>query len=370
MDQHQIIEEFIHMAQIDTVSRQEREIVDYVKTQLTELGCTVTEDDAATAIEGATAGNVFAVLDGGLEGSVFFCAHLDRVQNGFGIRPQIEDGELRSGGDTILAADDLSGVAAILDGLRRLKAGGNPFPRVEVYFSVCEEIGLQGSRHFNTDMIASKFGYVLDSPGRVGRVLRSAMGKAQLFADVTGMAAHAAYPERGKSALRAMVKLLASIDDGRVDEETVINWSYLDCPAPCNTIPERAEAKAFAMSRNNETLRQYIANFHETAQKIAEETGCKIETRDILDYYAFHTADDSPCVRLAQEVFRQMDISFSLEDGAGGFDANNLAKCGIELVGLATGYSANHTVCEVLVVDDLIQSGKMVEQIALLYPTV
>lgn len=36
---------------------------------------------------------------------------------------------------------------------------------------------------------------------------------------------------------------------------------------------------------------------------------------------------------------------------------------GIEMVGLSTGYSKNHTVNEVLELDDLIKSGEMVAAI-------
>lgn len=367
MENTPIVEEFIRMAKIDTASRQERELADYVKGELAAMGFSVTEDDAAKHIENATTGNVFAVLEGQTEGSVLFCAHLDRVQNGLGIQPRFEGDNLVSDGTTILAADDLSGVAAILDGMRRLVRSGEKHPRIEVLFSVCEEIGLRGSYHFDTGVVRSKIGYVLDSPGRIGRILRSAMGKAQLFLEVYGEEAHAAYPERGKSALNAAVKVLSRIEDGRVDEATVINWSYLDSPTPCNTIPGHVLAKAFAMSRDNDKLADYVRKFHAVAAQVAQETGCRIETKDILDYPAFHTKDDSDCVRLAQRALRQMKLQPSVEDGAGGFDANLLSRAGIELVGLSTGYSGNHTVKETLVVEDLIQSGRMVTNIALEY---
>lgn len=36
-----------------------------------------------------TAGNLIAVLEGQTEGSVLLAAHVDRVQNGFGIKPQV-----------------------------------------------------------------------------------------------------------------------------------------------------------------------------------------------------------------------------------------------------------------------------------------
>ena len=109
-----IVEEFIELAEIDTVSRQERAMVDALKGKLEALGCTVREDDTASKVDG-TAGNLIAVLEGQTEGSVLLAAHVDRVQNGFGIKPQVRDGKIVSDGTTVLAADDLSGVAAMLD---------------------------------------------------------------------------------------------------------------------------------------------------------------------------------------------------------------------------------------------------------------
>lgn len=163
-----IVEEFIELAEIDTVSRQERAMVDALKGKLEALGCTVREDDTASKVDG-TAGNLIAVLEGQTEGSVLLAAHVDRVQNGFGIKPQVRDGKIVSDGTTVLAADDLSGVAAILDGLRRVQASGARHPRVEVLFSVCEEIGVQGTLHLDPAQFQSKFGFVLDSPAASAR---------------------------------------------------------------------------------------------------------------------------------------------------------------------------------------------------------
>ena len=66
-------------------------------------------------------------------------------------------------------------------------------------------------------------------------------------------------------------------------------------------------------------------------------------------------------------AFKDLGIASTVENGAGGFDANLLSRCGIELVGLATGCTANHTVKENLIVEDLIRAGEMVEKAALLY---
>lgn len=362
MENAPVVQEFIELAELDAASRKERLVVDAVTRKLSDMGFTVREDDTAEKV-GGEAGNVCAYLEGSAKGSVLFAAHLDRVNNGLGIKPQFKEGCLVSDGTTVLAADDLSGVSAILDGVRRAVASGKPRPKIEILFSVCEEIGVQGTKHLDATVFESKYGFVLDSPGRIGRILDSAMGKAELFLEVKGKAAHAAYPELGISATHAAVQVLSRIPDGRVDEDTVINWSYLVAPGPCNAIPDTASAKAFAMSLKNEKLNAYLDLFVKTAKEVAEETGAEIDAHYEVNYPAFYVPKDHRPVTLACEALQSIGVEPRVEHGGGGLDANRLNGYGIECVGLSTGYSKNHTVNETLVVEDLVRSGEMVEQI-------
>ena len=86
----------------------------------------VTEDDAGKTI-GGSAGNIIAQLPGRSDKpTIMFCAHMDRVAPGKGIKPVVEDGIIRSDGTTILGADDAAGIAAILEALRVVKEAGVP----------------------------------------------------------------------------------------------------------------------------------------------------------------------------------------------------------------------------------------------------
>ncbi|WP_248604823.1 hypothetical protein [Acidaminococcus intestini] len=113
-----ILEEFRELVGIDCASGKERMLADVLKRKLEALGFTVREDEAGRTFGGDT-GNLIAILPGTRKGSVLFCSHMDRVKNGHGIKVREKDGVLYSGGDTILAADDVSGICAILDGVRR-----------------------------------------------------------------------------------------------------------------------------------------------------------------------------------------------------------------------------------------------------------
>ena len=99
--------------------------------------------------------------------------------------------------------------------------------------------------------------------------------------------------------------------------------------------------------------------------QVAEETGAKMDASYVVNYPSFYVPSDRPPIRIMERVFSKLGIPISVQHGAGGLDANRLNGYGIECVGLATGYSGNHTVNEVLELEDLIRSGEMVEQIIL-----
>lgn len=134
------------------------------------MGFAITRDEAGATF-GGVCGNILAVREGERDGVVCFCSHMDRVPGGIGIKPVEEDGILRSSGDTILAADDLSGVAAILEGVRQAIESGKALPKLEILFTVGEEAGLYGAKAFDVSLLTSKTMYVLDSPGRIGRIV-------------------------------------------------------------------------------------------------------------------------------------------------------------------------------------------------------
>ena len=360
--QQRILEEFLELVRIDSDSLGEREMADTLTRKLKELGCEVWEDKGMIEKIGGTAGNVYAVLDGSCPGAILFSSHMDRVANGRGICPVIADGKVTAQG-TILAADDMSGVAAILDGIRRVKASGKPHPRVEVIFTVCEEKNVTGSRYIDYSRLEAKEGYVLDSPGRIGRVINAAPSKAKIAFAAEGKNAHAGNaPEQGVNAVMAAAKALARLPDGRLDFETTANYATFDAKGPSNVVNAYAAVNGEARSRNDKKLDDYIELVKKTCKDIEAETGAKFTVDIQKDYKSFVIPMDSSCIQRAAKVYEQMGLEMKVEAGGGGMDANRLNANGIACVGLATGYSKNHGIYETLEVDDLLRSGEMVER--------
>jgi len=159
-----ILDEFIELINIPSPTLGERKMADALKGKLTELGMEVYEDNAGEEISGSC-GNVIGVLKGIKGIPLVLCAHMDRVPNGDNIKHVIKDGKIMSEKDTILAADDVSGITAILAGIRILKEKAVDHGDVYVVFTISEERLARGSKYLDYSLIHAKHSYCLDSPG-------------------------------------------------------------------------------------------------------------------------------------------------------------------------------------------------------------
>lgn len=365
-----MVKEILELMAISSPSYGERNMADILKKRLTELGCEV-EEDAVGSLIGGTAGNIIARLKGDGRGeAVLLSAHMDRVPNGDGIRPLIRDGVMTSDGSTILAADDLAGVVSILEGLRLLRESGLPHGDVEVVFTVCEENKTQGSRNFDCSSLRAKNGYCLDSSGRIGRVICAAPSIVQLFIDVYGRAAHAgAEPEKGVNALKGAAKILAGMEEGRLDFETTSNWAIMQTGAAKNTNVVCPHARLIGEVRSHDPkkVEAYIAYVQRCCETALAGSEASFTFSRGNDLTCFCIAEDAPVVTVLTDVMKELNVVPKVEKGGGGMDANWFNAGGIATVGVATGYMKNHTFEELLYLEDLQKSGEMVYRLILAY---
>jgi tripeptide aminopeptidase len=74
-----LLNTFMELCAIDAEPTRERAMADRLTTFLTDLGCTVCEDDAGSRL-GGNAGNLYATLPGTGPGeALLFSCHMDRV---------------------------------------------------------------------------------------------------------------------------------------------------------------------------------------------------------------------------------------------------------------------------------------------------
>jgi len=356
MDRERMLCELKELAETDAASGDERAVAEKLKPKLEELGFAVTEDRAGETF-GGNCGNLLGVREGEREGSLLFAAHMDRVPNGRGIRTAVRDGFLYSDGTTILAADDLAGVCAILGGVRAAIASGGPLPRIEVLFTVAEEIGLLGAKAADLSAVRSRVGFVMDSSGPAGRAIVAAPTCAELTAEFFGRAAHAGVsPEQGADAAKALAAALSRLPTGRLDERTTANFPVIETGTKAlNVVCDYAVLRGEARSHDGETLQAYAERFEAVCREAAGAFGVRAQTAAKRLMEAFSVSEESAVFRAARRACEIVGVPLRPQIGGGGMDANVLNERGIACIGLGVGYTQNHTNAERL---DLAEFGR------------
>jgi tripeptide aminopeptidase len=353
INEERLTREFIRLAEISSPSFREREIADYLKQRLAELGLDVTEDGTGDRIGGT--GNVFGFLPGDKGRAAFFlCAHMDTVDPAEDVKVVLDGGVFRSEGSTILGGDDKAGIAAIIEVLEMLNQQSVPHGDLEVLFTVGEERGLLGSKNFDYGRFRSKFGYVLDSSGKPGAMIIAAPTQNVLDVIIRGRAAHAGIePELGINAIQVAGQALARLRLGRIDAETTANMGVIQGGKATNIIPDSCFIQGEVRSLNRAKMDSLTSEIVTEFTRVADAAGARSEVRITLQYPDFYLDKDLLALRIAAGAAGKAGLKVSYETSGGGSDANNINAEEMVAVNLGIGMSQVHTTDEWLLLSDL-----------------
>lgn len=354
INKERLLSTFLEYVQIDSESTHEGAMAARIAQDLKAIGCEVYVDNSVEKT-GSETGNLYCTLPGSTEGeAILFSAHMDTVVPGVGVEPIIEDGVIRSKGDTVLGGDDKSGVAAIVEALRTIVEQNLPHPTIEALFTVCEEVGLRGSRHMDYSRVTAKKAAVLDSSGDAGKIITAAPGQYKLNATVVGRRAHAGVaPEEGISAIQVLAEAVSHMKLLRIDEETTANIGTISAQYATNIVPERAELVGECRSRRDDKLEAQGQHMLDCLNAACEKFGATLEGGLTKAYSAYSYGEDDPFVQEIMDACRRAGLEPSLAASGGGSDANNMNANGLKAVVLGTGMAKVHTTQEELTVQNL-----------------
>ncbi len=364
-----LTELLLELTSIPSPFKHERQMADTVIASLQALGVAVHEDDTGARTGGDT-GNLWCTIEGEGRPYIALGAHLDTVVPTDGIEPFLdESGVFRNRRPTILGADDKAAVAALLHATELLKESGRPFPSYELLFTVSEEIGLVGAKHFSEAGLSSPFAAVFDSAGPVGGVTVKAPSHDTLKATFRGRAAHAGVePEKGRSAIQAAAKAIAAMELGRLDEETSANIGVIRGGVGTNIVPDLCEVEGECRSHDEEKLAHAVAGMVDALQAGAAHVGVDVDIAVVKEYRAFALGGRSPVVRLSKAALSDLGLEPRLQASGGGSDANILNARGLPTVNLAAGMTQVHSPEEHVSLDDLERLCGLVLRMILMAP--
>jgi len=363
---------FKSLAEIDSVSTQEKDIRIKIQNLFDAMGAETLVDDSM-AETGSNTGNLIVKFKGNRwVPALLFNGHMDTVDPGRGVKVLFNDGVFTSDGTTILGSDDKSAIAILIEVMKTIRERDLPHGPIELVFTVCEEIGLSGAKHLDTRLIDATFGYSLDAADTEAVVTRAPAANRIDF-KILGKDAHAgSSPESGVNAIVAASRAIAAIPRlGRIDSETTCNIGVVQGGIASNIVPKLVTVQGEARSHNQEKLDAITQEIVSTVEKVIEEEkkrfpgmGLPTVEFEIESHFPVkHIPDDHPVVELARQAAQNLGRSFRTKTTGGGTDANIFTQKGIVTGVLGTGMTDVHTVRESVKLDDMVRSAELVLEI-------
>lgn len=365
IQEKRLIENFKKLCAIDAASFKEREMADEMKRQLLELGFQV-EEDHGNDYYHSMAGNVYGFLKGSLEGEpLLFSAHLDTVEPSKGKEALVlEDGKIVSKGDTVLGADDISGLVEILEAVRGIQEDGVEHRDIEVIFPFAEEAFLRGSAVFDYSKVKSKFSYIMDLEGEIGTYAVAAPTVIAFTLEIKGKASHAGFaPEKGIHGIKIMADIISELKLGVLEDDSRMNIGTIKGGSGRNIIPEtcivEGEIRSLLPNRAEELLAELeervkaITQHYQTTYTLTYDIPCKVYGK---------SANQKEIDRFIKFVKKE-NLTPKEIHTYGGSDLNNFNQHGIEGIVIACGMHQVHSTEEYTRVKDLVTTTKLLYSI-------
>ena len=339
-----VVTQFMDLVRIDSPSNEEAGIADYLENWLNNHGFSVNRDHL---------NNLLGKREGAGE-SLLFTAHMDTVEPGRGIKPEIQDDRIVSDGSTILGCDNKAPLAAMLTGVEEyLSINGNPRP-IELLFTVKEETG-DGLNGFDFSAIQSKKGIAIDLGKDVGGIAISSPFVTNFHVTFTGKAAHIRVMEQGNSAVTPLGEFLSEIRTGRADEgETSINIGLVSAGTGTNTVAAQAKIGGDLRSHDKVFFERKLSEIENAAKRAGEKNGITVHfyTDGYCPGYAFD--EENELVQSVKRINEQLGLKPILWKAFSVSDVNMLHNAGLNVINLGDGVIGHHTTEESISIENLV----------------
>ena len=367
-----ISSEFAQQAAISSPSFKEAAMADYLRRRFATLAATLVEDKTGAQI-GSQSNNLIFHIPGTKPGQpLLLSAHMDTVGPAEGVEPILKDGVFRSAGNTILGADDKSGIAEIIEALEVLREQKIAHVPLEVTITVCEEVGLLGAKHLDFSLLKATRGIALDTTG-ISDVIHKAPAAKRFTVQIIGQEAHAGVvPENGISSIQIAARAISRMQLGRIDHETTANIGVIKGGQATNIIPRQTVLEGEVRSHDPHKLEKHSRRIidlleEEVAKAHITVDGTEIKAAMSLDlhqeYPAMHVDKQAEILQLIGTAADAIDFDLQIKAAGGGSDANIFNAHGIQCVILGTGMNKVHSVEEEVKVADMVQIARLLVEI-------
>ena len=394
-----IVDRFVEYAKIDTQSNPKSETVPSTEKQK-NLGNLLVKQLKEMGIENAhidEKGYVYAHLKSNVDRDlkkVGFIAHMDTATEltGANVNPQFVDykgGDIKlndevtmsvkefpclnevvgerlitTDGNTLLGADDKSGIAIIMDAIQNIISNNLPHGDISIGFTPDEEIG-RGADHFDVAKFGAYFAYTIDG-GAIGELEYESFNAAGAVFKIRGKSVHPG-TAKGKLINASLIaaEVVNSFPADEVPEKTegYEGFYFLDkISANC----EEAELSYILRDHDREKFemkKKFAAN---VAKKINEKYGKELVSVEIKDQYynmGEIIKDHMNVVEIAEKAMKNLGIKPIIQPIRGGTDGSKISFMGLPTPNIFAGGENFHGKYEFVALESMILATDVIVEI-------
>jgi tripeptide aminopeptidase len=349
INRDRLVQTFLDLVRIDSPSGHEEAIAQDLTRRLAALEFQVQRD---------AYGNLIA-SESGAE-PLILSAHLDTVEPGRGVKPQVQGDRIVSDGTTILGGDCKAGLTAILEALASIHEERAPRVPVQLVFTREEEIGLMGAKNLDFSLVRGRQAVVFDGEGAASHITSGSPTYLRFDVHITGRSAHAGVePEKGLSAIRIAAEAIAQLPQGRLDPQTTFNVGMISGGSVRNAVPEKASFSGEMRSFNKATLDSLHQRVGQTLQAARQRyPDAVIEEKYELEFETYTLRPDDPIVARVKEALQSLGMAPTMAPSGGGTDGNVFGAHGIRAVVIGMGDRAAHTTREYVEIPLLLDTAR------------
>ncbi|MBN8834422.1 MAG: peptidase T [Niastella sp. SCN 39-18] len=404
-----LAERFMRYVQIDTQSDPESETFPTTEKQkdLSRLLAQELKDMGVSRVETDAFGYVYATLPATSSKTavipICFCAHVDTAPDcsGTHVKPilhknydgkdiilpddksqvlsvkdapylltQIGKDIITASGNTLLGADDKSGVAIIMEMAAFLLQNKNiPHGEIKIVFTPDEEVG-KGTAKIDMQKAGAPFGYTLDG-GEAGSLEEETFSADAATITVHGIIAHPGYAKNTLvNAMKIAGEILAALPKNEWSPETTDGMQGFVHPVSLNGMAEKTTIGFIVRDFKTAELANHHARLKEIAEKVvAGFKGAKMEYtiheqyRNMKDILQQHPQ----VVAYAAEAIKRAGLTVKMESIRGGTDGSRLSYMGMPCPNIFTGMQNIHSKLEWISVYDMAKSVETLIHLSMIW---
>ena len=273
-------------------------------------------------------------------------------------------------GNTLLGADDKSGVAVIMQAVQYLSSHPHvKHGEIKIVFTPDEEVG-KGTAKINMEKLGARFGYTLDG-GEAGSLEDETFSADGASITIHGVIAHPGYAkDKLVNAIKIAGEILDELPKKEWSPETTCGRQGFVHPVSINGIAEKATIGFIIRDFTTDGLAAHHARLKKIAEEVvADHPGAGMEYMKQEQYRNMkEVLDKHPQVAAyAAEAIRRTGLTVITESIRGGTDGSRLSYMELPCPNIFTGMQNIHSKLEWIGVKDMIKSAETIVQLCMVW---